>query len=296
MILLFVRVELQSLFYQNVAFISLSHALASSSSATDRLLSFRKSESLLQKALSANRASPEIHRGLGFVYWAYQEDERALAEWRLAGWSVDDAVFLGKAGDDWANSLRWFRVAEQFDPMDSALWLEVGKICQKEPELDNICTRFIEHNEGNWLLDPDFDYEWQGWDFNSRSDVLFDIDSCPDLTDHRCATIKIGPLNPEQGAGIQQCVRLFPGKSYHYTAWLKVTSDGKWLPLYYQGNINGQAAGRWPGDQIGSQDWTLWERIFLAEEFDSRQACFHPVRLASQGQVWFYGARLTEID
>jgi len=256
----------------------------------------KPAETSFLRALRVTANNTAAQRGLGFVYWAQQEDTMAATEWQNAGWAGPDFIVFARLANTLEERLRLYIIAERVDPLNENLWLEVGRICQQQPSIDAICERFLDHVAGNWLVDPYFHGKWTAWSFNRREKMNYAITRCPDATERLCAMVEIGENASQHGASIFQCLRLVSGGTYKYSAWIKVETQGRWLPLYHQGDIEGEPAGRWPGDQTGSQEWKLWERTFTADDFDDQRACFHPVRLVGLGRAWFYGAELTRVD
>ncbi|MCP4541872.1 MAG: hypothetical protein GY832_32485 [Chloroflexi bacterium] len=256
--------------------------------------SMAQSRKLLERAIIWDTNHPGAHRGLGLVYWRQGDDDRAFDEWRQAGLTADNFIAFGMQRHQPEQSLRWYELAERLQPANPGLWLQVGKICQVHPKAGDICPRFLAYNDQNWFVDPDFAFEQTAWHFNRREGVNYKIVECPELSGQSCATVIIDDVTPQHGASWQQCLHLEPGVAYVYSAWIKVdiVGEGHWRPLYFQGAVNGQQSGHWPGNQFESVGWRYEERSFVAPEFDGNRACFHPVRLEGRGQFWFYNASL----
>lgn len=105
--------------------------------------------------------------------------------------------------------------------------------------------------------------------------------------------IQVDTVTSPYGTSWQQCLALEEGRTYRYSVWLKVQTDGEWIPLYYQGSVDGAPKGySVKGTHTGSNEWTYWEHDLTAPAFDNDRACFYPVRLLDVGEVWFHSPAL----
>ncbi len=247
-----------------------------------------------------NRAS---HRGLGHVNLALGRLNAAQSEFAAGGLTAEDILFFADMANR-ENDLRaasaWLQVAELMEPENGKLWHVSGKVCQKNPGVGALCARFLTENEGNWLVNDDFAFGTDGWQprIEEGFDLHYEIESCPDDGSGLCATMRSGPMAPEHGLSLSQCITLEPGQAYQFSAWIKsaVDENGEWRPAYIQGEMAGEARGIWPGTQYGPSGWTYWEQTFTMPEFDDDQACFYPVRLLDSGQIWFSQPLLRILD
>jgi len=220
-------------------------------------------------------------------------------EWLRAGLTAEDFIAWGeesRKAKQYEEALAWYKRAIRTEPNNQVVWLKVGEFCQLSSKTTETCWQFLANNDQNWIVDPTFAFGSSAWRFGRREGVEYEIvDDCPDLVGSKCARIAIPDVPPQHGASWSQCVRLQPGMKYRFGAWIRVQVNpgGKWRPIYYQGNVDGQPQGHWPGNQTGPMDWKQWEQTFVAPAFDDDLACFHPLRLESRGQAWFYGATLT---
>lgn len=279
--------------YKNAGFLLLSRSLAGAQSDLERQKLLAQSQSFLSIAATYNPSSTGVYRGWGLADWETGDTDGAITKWRQAGWTAQDAIAFGQDSPEWINALRWYEVAEQLDANDPDLWVRIGKICQKQPQIDAICQRFLARNGGNWFVDPHFTRDLGAWGANRKDGVTYSVDKCPDREGYVCGVVEIS--RDGIASSLRQCIWLSPGKAYQFSAWLKVQTEGTWRPLYHQGNRSGQPIGKWTGDETGTNDWVYWEKVFVADNFDENQACFHPIHLTSQGRAWFYNAELIEI-
>jgi len=254
-------------------------------------------KTLFEKAITLYPNNRGARHGLGFVRWYAGSDAQALDEWQQIDLEAHDYVLFGQYADNVSESLRWYSLAERVDPANSELWLHVGQICQRDPSVGNVCERFLTHNDYNWLVDPEFDFDRAAWHFNRLEGAMYAIESCPGITSRKCAFVEINEITSTHGTGWQQCLALEPGLRYSFSAWIMVETAGQWIPIYYQGSVDGKPDGhRLGGMQIGTQDWTYWEQTFTAPVFDEDRACFHPARLLDVGQLWFHSAALRVVE
>lgn len=281
-------------FWSNIGSVHLQAARSSVSEAARESL-FKKAEQFYLISLGWEKINSTVLRGIGFIYWNREYDQEAFSKWQQLGLNDDHYIAYGRLARSEAESLRWYKLAEQVTPTSTKLWLDVGKICQQKPIISDICDRFFTHNNNNWIVDPSFAFGKDAWRFNRRDLVDYAIVECPDLPQQKCATVKTLYETPQQSISWHQCLYLEPNQAYHYAAWIKVDidNDGNWRPLYFQGTINGENRGSWPGNQMAATSWQYWERTFVAPDFEAKRACFHPVVLFGTGQTWFYGASLS---
>jgi hypothetical protein len=194
-------------------------------------------------------------------------------------------------------ALGWYDWAIQVGPGEGLDWLKIGQNCQRSPTAleSTVCNLFLARNDDNWFIDTDFTLESiVPWRFAYSEQALHDVVDCPGVPGQKCAHIRVGDMHLESGASWHQCIRLQPDKKYRFSVWLRVETHkrGKWRPLYYQGKIDGRWYGDWLGDQYGVTDWAYYEQVFTAPEFETNYACFHPVRLHDDGEIWFYDPKL----
>lgn len=262
---------------------------------------FENTESLeraFTQAVAWDEGNPGAHKGLALIHAVRGDKQRSIREWQAAGMTGTDLMDLAEESARarrYLDALWWYNLVEELQPSDPKLWLGVGRICKIYPMIDQICVSFLLQNQQNWLVDPGFVLGSTGWYTNRQEDAVYEVGDCPDLAGIKCARVAIADVIPKNGASWYQCLRLFPGQEYRFAAWIKVEADtdGRWRPLYYQGDIDGEPRGHWPGNQTGPMDWKWWERIFVAPAFDDNLACFHPLHLESRGQAWFHSATLT---
>ncbi|MEZ4642791.1 MAG: hypothetical protein R3E31_08660 [Chloroflexota bacterium] len=240
-------------------------------------------------------------RGLAFLYFQQNDLARAAEAWQAGGGTSAEltlkAQYANQIGE-LETALRWLHMAILIDGSEMELWHVAGKVCQKTTESDVLCTQFLQHNQSNWLVNSDFAFIKDGWHTIQIDNATYDVEPCPEQGERLCATIEVVNEVPEYGAGWSQCVRLRPGDVYRYSVWLKtaVADNGEWRPIYYQGVLDGETRGFWPGNQKGSSDWTYWEQDFVMLSFQEQNVCFYPVRLLSTGKVWFHSATVMLLD
>ena len=235
-------------------------------------------------------------RGLAMIYWQQGEDIKAQEKWRAVDFSANEFLAFARYSHflNSQTSLPWYYLLERLEPDDPRLWLDVGLICQQQPEKDEICQRFLEFNDHNWLVDPEIIFDRAAWRFNRKPIVIYEIESCPDMEDKLCLNLEVPDPAPEGGTSWQQCMYVEAGATYRFSTWLKINTeyDGTWRPLYFQGDVNGRPSGHWPSTEAGSTDWQLREYTFTMPTFDNSRACFHPVHMQSSGNAWFYNPSL----
>jgi hypothetical protein len=259
--------------------------------------SIPKLQDVFQKAKKLGPGNTGANRGLGFVHWYMENDKQALNEWRQADLNAQDYVVFGQYANDVPTSLRWYKLAEIMDPADPELWLQVGQICQKDPSVSDVCKRYLAHNDYDWLVDSGFTFDRAAWRFNRREGAEYAIMGCPGVAGKKCAMVEIDEVTSPHGTGWVQCLTLEPGQAYRFSAWVKVETEGEWIPIYYQGAQDGDPHGiKLGGSHTGAQDWTYFEQEFVAPEFDEDRACFHPARLLDVGQLWFHSATLRVVE
>lgn len=289
-------IMLMSYILSNTGWVELVHEFAFSRGKSSTSLTSAV-EKKFNKVISLENNNMSAHRGIGFVYWLTGRDLQALDAWDYVGLTEENYVQYGKAVDDVDEALRWYSIAELVDPKNPELWLQVGKICQRNPSVDDICERFLTHNEFNWLVDPEFAFDQTAWRFNRRDGADYAIVTCPDVPGQKCARVKIYAVTSSHGTSWAQCLILAPEKKYRFSAWIKVESEGDWITLYYQGDRNGHPHGvKLGGSHAGVKDWTYFEQEFIAPKFDERRACFHPLRLLALGNAWFHSADLQLVE
>ncbi len=212
--------------------------------------------------------------------------------WQHVTLTAQDYIVFGQHAADRGMALRWYALAERLEPVNPELWLEVGQLCQYDNR-DAACARFLSFNHHNWLVDSDFAFGQAAWRFNRREGADYAITDCPNLPAKKCALVRIDTVTSPHGTGWHQCLVLEPGRRYRFSAWIKTDTAGQWIPIYFQGSVDGSPNGHsLAGVQTGAQEWEYWERVFTAPVFDQNRACFHPVRLLDVGQAWFHSAAL----
>lgn len=251
---------------------------------------------LFRRALAWYTRNVGAQRGLGSVYWRVNQDSEAFTVWKNIPFTAEDYIVFGQHAASREDALRWYHLTEAVEPANPMLWLEVGRLCRYDMT-DVMCDRFLTYNHGNRLVDPEFIFSKSGWLYNRLDKANYAITECPDIPDEKCALAHIEVVTSPHGTGWLQCFILEPGYRYRFSAWIKVETAGKWIPIHYQGDINGHPDGHdLGGIQIGKRDWSYWTREFTPPEFDDWHACFYPVRLLDVGQVWFHSAELRMVE
>lgn len=262
-------------------------------SASSDLTQIRQIFTLSQQMNPQNKTNA---RGLALVYWQQGEPVEAQSKWQESDFTADEFVAFARNSHfvDKQTALPWYYLLERVEPDDPRLWLDVGLICQQQTEKDNICDRFLAFNNGNWLVDPELNFDRTAWHFNRKPNVNYNIESCPDMEDKQCLNLEISSPVPEGGASWHQCLHLEPDKEYAFSAWIKVEvpEDGQWRPAYFQGKQSDRVHGIGLPEKNGTSDWYFWEKVFVLPEFDDNWVCFYPVRLFSSGNAWFHEAKL----
>jgi hypothetical protein len=254
---------------------------------------FVRAKSLFGRSLIWDSERNSTQRGLGFVYWYEMLDLWAADMWDSAGLTATDYVTYGQRAASEQTALRWYQLARHRDPGNERLWLVLGQRCQQDPSISKICDDFLVHTGDNWFVDASFVFGAAGWHFNRIEGAEYAVARCPDLPETQCASIRIETVTSPNGTSWHQCVTLEPGRSYQFSTWIKSATEGTWIPLYYQGALDGKPKGyALRGTYTDSTNWTYLEQVFIAPELDGQRACFHPVRLFSLGQVWFHSAEL----
>ena len=231
-----------------------------------------------------------------------------LRELKASGVSSQELFQWGEhevSSQSMTPSLVWYDWAVQLDPKNDMPWKKIGKQCQRfDPGLrPEICDLFWSRNSDNFIVDAEFTYPymfemWDPYDFTDGTD--YGIENCPGIPEKRCASITITDPVPEYGAGLYQCLNIQPGKTYRYGVWIEVQTNeqSQWRPLYYQGSVGSATVGKWFTNQFfsGPQTWSYYEFDFVAPVFDGGLACFHPIRLQSEGRAWFHSPELKLIQ
>lgn len=256
--------------------------------------------------LSGSGGVEKVNQEINFPYCGSEADtSRVIDEWKAAGVQPSQ---LAEAGDynlknkNYDEAIRWYQRSLLLEPTNNKTINDLGIICHQFSQNTriNICDIFSSVNMSNLFIDPDFLVEnltvWTPYEYNQSTRYTFA--ECPENKGSSCASIQLNGNVPD-GGGIYQCLPLQPGQQYKYSAWIKVQVEpgGKWRPLYFQGNAQGNPVGRWYKNQYitGSVDWTYYEITFNSPDFDNHMACLHPIRLQSTGQAWFYSPRLEQV-
>lgn len=207
-----------------------------------------------------------------------------------AGNSIDAFIVRAyratRAGQP-ALALRWLERGSLIGDTGDQFWLEVGRSCQQLPTEDLLCARWRSIAGGNLLIDPAF--RLNGWATIEDPAVVYTAEAdCMGRAGAGCATIMATAQPQARGAGHYQCMRLTPGATYTFSAWLRVEGppDLRWRELYIQGDIDGSPRGIGAAYLDGGADWHFVERQFIAPEYDKERACFYPLRLYGAGQAW----------
>lgn len=256
---------------QNMAFVALNHYVA---------------EQGFVGGFNSQNVANGGARWQAFAYGLQGQTDLAAGMWAPAGYTFADLLQKGQQAvqqGHYEDSLWWYQMAEALQPDDEQLWVLVGQSCRVLLTVGGLCDRFGQQNGGNWLVDPSFHFGLTYWRNLAVGDDNYEVVACPGRSGN-CAFVV-----SQQRASLYQCFRVVPGRDYRFTVWLKVvvTENAFWRPAYYQGKINDQDFGYWPGDQHQSSDWQQWDHRFTAPAFDYGLACFHPVRLQGPGQAWF---------
>lgn len=200
-------------------------------------------------------------------------------------------------------ALRWYSRALLNDPTSRVAQLHIGTLCQTIPAAVDACAHYLEDHQHNRFVDSEFTAAslHDAWAmFADDQASAYTETPCPNITATRCAMVTVSSATSPYGAGVYQCMRVEPGQRYHYAVWLRVETQpaGQWRPLYLEGKINGQDSGVWAGNGFyqGSRDWTFFETTWTAPAFDNNIACFHPIRLQSQGHAWMHTPELRLVD
>lgn len=232
----------------------------------------------------------------GFLEWLQGNDNEAFNYWKYLNFQANDYIAYGTnwliRHQNHEEALRWYKLAWILDPSNKLLWKFVGRLCQSQFK-SGICDDFLYHNENNWIVDSTFVFDQAAWHVNQSKEITHSTGECPERPEHKCAHITTGKV-PDLSKTWYQCLRLEPSQKYRFSSWIRVKASKNtvWRPVYYQGNINEIPKGSWIGDQYGSSEWLYWENVFIAPQFDDNWACFHPVRIGSNAEVWFYEAKL----
>jgi len=272
------------------------YAKAVQAPSTQRSAELVQAETWFHQARTLQPDNVGAYRGLGFVAWHAGKDAEAFAEWQNISITAPDYIVFGQHAANRETALRWYALAERLEPANPKLWMEVGQLCQYK-STDAVCERFLVFNRSNWLVDAAFEFNRAAWRFNRREGAEYAITECLGLPDKKCAMVRIDTVTFPHGTGWQQCLVLEPGQRYVFSVWVKAETVGQWIPIYFQGSVNGSPDGHTlKGTQTGNRDWTYWEQTFTAPVFDEDRACFHPARLLDVGQLWFHSATLRVVE
>ncbi|HMT20770.1 MAG TPA: hypothetical protein PKE20_05910 [Promineifilum sp.] len=245
------------------------------------------------------RTDKSLHRYVGHQLLLSGDREAAAQAFAAAGWDAHHFADMAEHFQD-ADRQRvidWQALAVNAEPDNARFLAELGTTCQPDWSFDAVCGWFLEQNKGNRFVNPHFAAtDLVGWQ-RAESSSDYTTGPCPGKDDVICAQIVVSEPTMNSLAGLGQCFQVEPGKTYRFSAWLKVetTPSALWRPLYSQGPVDGQIDGRWQGDEQGPTDWRFWERDFIAPAFEDGVGCFYPVRLKHAGQAWFYGAQVAPV-
>jgi len=256
------------------------------------------------KYISLRPKNPLGHIELGALYLTIGELEKADAEWGKAGVSHLEILTSARQSQDaglWQQALNRYQLANRWSQTDPFFKMALGNFCQENySHAQEFCDKNLADRGNNWLVNTDFQYGSSFWGiYLYDRNYTFETVNCPDIQDKNCAHIRISTLNPGGGAGFFQCVTLQPGAKYLYSVWVKVIvpPDGRWRPLYYGGLKDGKSVGNFACCDVGAQSsqWQ-WVQMELPDPgWDQGNVCFHPVRLESEGEVWFHSPELKKI-
>jgi tetratricopeptide (TPR) repeat protein len=270
----------------------------------DQLLD--KEKSFINRNIPATYENRFAWRAMGFALANNELEDEAISYWQKSQGILDEFLLYGEnewKSRNYQDALFWYNRAIRIDTDAEVDWIKVGRTCQlHDPESNTkACTQFLDRNAQNFLVDPDFTFDSPArpWRYSNTEEVQNEIINCPDNNDQRCAQVKvISSRELISGASWYQCLHIGPGMKYRFSSWLKINTDdsGRWRPLYYAGAINGIQQGTSAGDQFGSTDWEKWEIEFIAPSYDNNRACFHPIRIHSEGEAYIYNPLLTVIN
>jgi hypothetical protein len=259
-----------------------------------------KSHLFLSIAENLNSQNQTILRGGAMINFQAGQHFAAQKEMEIAGYGADQFLAFARYANfrDENAAMPWYYIFERHAPNDNRLWLDVGLICQQQNEKDQICSRFLIKNHGNWFVDPTLEFDRQAWRFDRKAEVIYDIENCPENNFKTCLHIEIPITAVDTRSSWQQCMKVNPGEPYVYSAWIKVEAPttSKWRPLYYQGALDGRPHGITPYSQKGTSEWQLWEHTFTMPAFDQDRVCFHPIDLQGEGSIWIYEPYLGQIN
>ena len=192
------------------------------------------------------------------------------------------------------NAMTWYLMAEPTSRDDPAFWQGVGQLCRMNRQRDLLCTRYLEQNDGNLLLNPDFELAFDGWTVPASVGSSVNMVDCDGRA--RCVQISSDDATPALSATLFQCMTIEVGAVYQFSAEIAITHNNptaRWLPLYIQGAIDGDIRDFHDTAPL-PQDAAFrpYKVEFSGLNFDDGLVCFHPARFADKANILVKNLRL----
>lgn len=289
---------LTSLVYSNIGFTLLNKGLANKT-----LQEQEKAQNLFAHATNYSESNQSSIRGAAIFLFHQNAINLSATKWNEIGsigddmWAVGIDAYQSGRPDE---ALRWLQLAKEINPIHQEdAWQTIGKVCQRIKEPESVCDEAVQRNLGNLLVNSNFLYNDDGWVMRTEDASQTPILLCPEMEHQLCAHMaQTSKALPQSSSWWQCVVNLTPGQMYKFSAWIKVEADieSQWRPVYFQGKVNGEPKGFWPGAQFGSSEWHYWEQQFMMPPFDEGFACFHPIRLLGNGEAWFHSPVLSQVN
>lgn len=194
------------------------------------------------------------------------------------------------------NAMSWYVLAEPLNQENRNYWFGVGRLCRIDPLLDSVCQRAAARNNGNLLLNPDFDLGIEGWSQNIATGADIALVDC--ATETVCVRLKTSAETPLFAATIFQCVAVEAGAEYAFSAEISTIpplSADQWRPVYAQGAVGGEQQGLIVSQAASDTGFHTYTNQFSAETYDDGLVCLHLARVSDSAEIVIKNPRFEKL-
>lgn len=245
-------------------------------------------------------------RGLALSRWRQGETD-LVGVWQLAGENPHSLWRRGQMAEgqqQLPDALGWYAAAIQMsnEPLAwyswAALWQQIRWHLSEQLPIETAFSwsDYVAWNEGNWMVNGDFEAGLVGWSAYRPSGTDADFGLMAALGHGQCALIT-GKTEAYHG-GWNQPISLVVGEWYVLTADLwRVDLPGPVVDvLYWEGYADGRPSGNMGVRLTDGGGWQTVSVLFPAPISDESVVQIYPVRVSGRGRVCVDNVQLRLVE
>lgn len=288
--------HLFSVLYGNLGWLQLAYQLGQT--AASRKTRVRQALDYFERAIDVDERNRSAYQGKGLVQAIGNDEKGAWRNWQKG---EADPVWLNRLGDlakkdrQWNDALLYYRGVSKLVKENPASDFQSATVCQLSLAHQTgltqsnsfYCSELFAENEGNLIINGQFEKGWGGWNkryFSDKELVAYRV-----VEEGKPApACLIEGMSEDYHGGPFQLVALPPGITVHYSAWIKVqNTHNANLRLLYIGwqTGDGRSEGVYSKEIKGDIDWTYLHLEFQVPRARMALFRFFPILVTGEADI-----------